>query len=58
MQDLAGIFRAQQDESNLGTIAMGDHNIPALGNHLGNVRGRLAHGRKLVGHALMSIVFD
>jgi hypothetical protein len=37
---------------------MGNYNIPALGNHLGNVRGRLAHGGKLVGHALMSIVFD
>ena len=58
MEQVASVFRAQQDKADLRAVAVSDDDIPALGNHFGNVYGGLTNSGELIRNALVSFIFD
>ncbi len=49
---------AAEDEAHLGTVAVGDHHVPARGDHVGDVvRGR-RRGSRLIGNGDVPVVHD
>ena len=51
-------FRAAQNETHLGAIAMCEDNIPALGNHFGDMAHGFFGGIKLIFNRLFFFAFD
>ena len=51
-------FAAEKDEANLRPVPMGDDHTKTLFNQVGDMQGRLNHGRILVGNAHVFRVFD
>jgi hypothetical protein len=58
MEHAAGVFGAQQNETDLWAVPVSDDDVPALGDHLNDMHGSLSYGCELVGNALMRLVFD
>ena len=53
-----GDLRAAQDEADLGPVAVRDHDVPAGGDHVDDVRRRRAHGIVLVAERRVLAVAD
>src|SRR2546428_5712542 len=55
---MSGELAAQEVESYLRTVAVGEHHVPPRGQHPGDVAAGLAQGLDLTGHAGMRFVFN
>jgi hypothetical protein len=55
---LAGQFRSQENEADLGSVAVSYDHFPALFHHAGYVSASLSRGPKLVSHCLMVFVYN
>ncbi len=58
MQLVGRDFGTAQDETNLWTIAMRDHDIPAINDHTGDVFHRFRGSLILIWNGLMVFIFD
>src|SRR6266496_381305 len=56
MEQVASVFRAQQDKADLRAVAVTDDDIQALGNNSANVYGGLTTSGELTRNVLMSSI--
>ncbi len=58
MQFVGGQLGPPEDETDLRAVAMRYGHIPAFGDHLGDMLGRVPGRFVLVGHRLVLLVFN